>query len=100
MVIVYSVIIVLVLAMIFAFLNSNDFKEWVYNLLWKALEIVGAGALGYAIFVLTESTFNTLVAIISLALTYYFFSAMIKKYIDIARKIVYKKITGIDKEEF
>lgn len=76
------------------------FKELVYNLLWKGLEIAGATIIGYFLFILLESTFATLWAIIGITLIFYFFSPIIKPYIDSARKWIYKKWTGIDKEEF
>ena len=76
------------------------FKELVYNLLWKGLEIAGVIIIGYFLFILLESTFATLWAIIGITLTFYFFSPIIKPYIDSARKWLYAKITGIDKEEF
>lgn len=76
------------------------FKELIYNLLWKGLEIAGAIIIGYFLFILLESTFATLWAIIGITLIFYFFSPIIKPYIDSARKWLYAKITGIDKEEF
>lgn len=76
------------------------FKELIYNLLWKGLEIVGALVIGYFLFIVIESTFATLWAILGITLIFYFFSPIIKPYIDCFRKWVYKKWTGIDKEEF
>lgn len=76
------------------------FKEFIYNFLWKALEIFLVAILGYGIFVLLESTFATLWAILGLTIIMYFWGALIKPYIDTFRKWLYAKITGIDKEEF
>ena len=76
------------------------FKELVYNLLWKGLEIAGAIIIGYFLFILLESTFATLWAIIGITLIFYFFSPIIKPYIDGIRKWIYVKMTGIDEEEF
>lgn len=76
------------------------FKKLIYDWLWKLLEIVFVTALGYGIFVLLESTFATLWALIGVTLIFYFFSPIIKPYIDTLRKKVYAKITGIDVEEF
>ena len=72
------------------------FKELIYNLLWKALEIVGASAIGFFLFILIERTFATFWAIIGITLIFYFFSPIIKPYIDSARKWIYAKITGVD----
>ena len=76
------------------------FKELIYNLLWKGLEILGASVIGYFLFILIEDTFATLWAIIGITLIFYFFSPIIKPYIDTVRKWIFVKWTGIDKEEF
>lgn len=76
------------------------FKKLVYDWLWKALEIVFVVVLGYGIFVLIEQTFAALWAIIGITLIFYFFSPLIKPYIDALRKKVYVKWTGIDEESF
>ena len=76
------------------------FKELVYNLLWKGLEIVGVCFLGYGMFVLLESTFATLWAILGISIIFWFFTPIIKPYLDAVRKWLYAKITGIDEEDF
>lgn len=70
------------------------FKELIYELLWKSLEIVFAVVIGYFIFVLLEDTFATLWAIVGNTIIFYFFTPKIKPYIDGARKWVYKKLVG------
>lgn len=76
------------------------FKEFIYNFLWKALEIVLVAILGYGIFVLLESTFATLWAIIGISIIFWFFTPIIKPYLDAVRKWIYIKWTGIDEEDF
>ena len=76
------------------------FKEFVYNLLWKTLEIVLVAILGYWIFILLQSTFATFWAIVGVTIVFYFWSGLIKPYIDTFRKWIYAKITGIDEEDF
>lgn len=76
------------------------FKEFIYNFLWKALEIVLVAILGYGIFVLLESTFATLWAIIGISIIFWFFTPIIKPYLDAVRKWIYVKWTGIDEEDF
>ena len=76
------------------------FKELIYTWLFKGLEIVLVAILGYFIFILLETTFSTLTAIVGLTIIMYYWSALTKPYIDRLRKWIYAKITGIDKEEF
>ena len=76
------------------------FKELIYTWLFKGLEIVLVAVLGYGIFVLLESTFATIWAIVGLTIIMFYWGALIKPYIDTFRKWLYAKITGIDKEEF
>ncbi len=54
------------------------FKEFIYNLLWKTLEIVLVAVLGYWIFILLESTFATFWAIVGVTIVFYFWSGLIK----------------------
>lgn len=75
------------------------FKKLIYDLLYKALEIVFVAFLGYGVFVLIQQIFATLWAIIGLTLIFYFFSPIIKPYIDELRKWIYKKITK-DEEDY
>lgn len=72
------------------------FKELIYTWLFKGLEIVLVAVLGYFIFILLESTFATLWAILGLTIIMYFWGALIKPYIDTFRKWLYAKITGVD----
>lgn len=72
------------------------FKELIYTWLFKGLEIVLVAVLGYGIFVLLESTFATIWAIVGLTIIMYFWGALIKPYIDTFRKWLYAKITGVD----
>lgn len=76
------------------------FKELIYELVWKSLEIVLAVIIGYFIFVLLEDTFATLWAIVGNTIIFYFFTPKIKPYIDGARKYIYKSITGKDNENY
>lgn len=76
------------------------FKELIYNLLWKGLEILGVCVIGYWLFILIESTFATLWAILAISIIFWFFTPIIKPYLDAIRKWLFVKITGIDKEEF
>lgn len=76
------------------------FKELVYTWLFKGLEIVLVAVLGYWVFILLEGTFATFWAIAGLTIIFYFWSGLIKPYVDKARKWLYAKITGIDEEDF
>lgn len=76
------------------------FKKLIYDWLWKLLEIVFVTALGYGIFILLESTFATLWAIIGISIIFWFFTPIIKPYLDAVRKWIYIKWTGIDEEDF
>ena len=76
------------------------FKDLIYTWLFKGLEILLVAVLGYGLFVLLESTFATLWAIIGISIIFYFFGYLIAPYINQLRKWLYAKITGIDKEEF
>ena len=76
------------------------FKELIYTWLWKSLEIVGVAFIGYGLFILIESTFATLWAIIGISIIFWFFTPIIKPYLDSVRKWIFVKWTGIDKEEF
>ena len=76
------------------------FKELIYTWLFKGLEIVLVAILGYFVFIITEQTFSTLIAICVLSIVFYFFGSIIAPYINQLRKCLYAKITGIDKEEF
>lgn len=76
------------------------FKELIYTWLFKGLEILLVMALGYGLFVLIQSTFATLWAILGISIIFWFFTPIIKPYLDAIRKWIYKKWTGIDKEEF
>lgn len=73
------------------------FKELIYNLLFKTIEIVLVAVLGYFVFVFIEQLFNTLTAICGLTIVFYFFSPIIAPYIRQLRKKIYAKI--IDKEQ-
>lgn len=81
-------------------IGGKMFKELIYNLLFKSLEIVLVAILGYFVFILLEQTFSTIWAIIGLTEIFYFFSAIIAPYINQLRKWIYAKITGIDEEDF
>lgn len=72
------------------------FKELIYSWLFKCLEIVLVAVLGYGIFVLLESTFATIWAIVGLTIIMYYWAILTKPYIDSLRKWIYKKITGIE----
>lgn len=76
------------------------FKELVYTWLFKGLEIVLVAILGYFVFIITEQTFSTLIAICVLSIVFYYWGALAKPYIDTFRKWLYAKITGIDEEDF
>lgn len=73
--------------------GDKMFKKLIYDLLYKALEFVLVGFLGFWMFIFIEKTFATLWAIIGLSLIFYFFSPIIKPYIDEFRKWIYSKIT-------
>lgn len=73
-------------------------KRLIYDLLYKGLEFVLVAILGYWIFILIESTFATIWAIVGLSLIFYFFSPIIKPYIDEFRNWIYSKITGKDND--
>lgn len=72
------------------------FKELIYTWLFKGLEIVLVAILGYGIFVLLESTFATIWAIVGLTIIMYYWAILTKPYIDSLRKWIYAKITGVD----
>lgn len=76
------------------------FKQLIYDLLFKAIEIVLVAILGYWIFILIEGTFATFWAIVGLTIIMYYWGALAKPYIDTFRKWIYSKITGIDEEDF
>lgn len=71
-------------------------KELIYTWLFKGLEIVLVAVLGFWLFILIESTFATLWAIVGVSTIFYFFGGIIKPYIDCFRKWIYSKITGVD----
>jgi hypothetical protein len=75
------------------------FKELIYTWLFKGLEIVLVAILGYFIFILLETTFSTLTAIIGLTIIMYFWGNLIQPYINEFRKWLYKKITK-DEEDY
>ena len=75
------------------------FKELIYTWLFKGLEIVLVAVLGYFIFILLESTFATLWAILGLTIIMYFWGNLIQPYINEFRKWLYKKITK-DEEDY
>ena len=75
------------------------FKELIYTWLFKGLEIVLVAVLGYGIFVLLESTFATIWAIVGLTIIMYFFGSIIAPYINELRKWLFNKITGKTDEE-
>lgn len=72
------------------------FKELIYTWLFKGLEIVLVAVLGYGIFVLLESTFATIWAIVGLTIIMFYWGSLTKPYIDAFRKWIYKKITGTE----
>lgn len=74
------------------------FKELIYTWLFKGLEIVLVAILGYGIFVLLESTFATIWAIVGLTIIMYFFGSIIAPYINELRKWLFNKITGKDND--
>ena len=76
------------------------FKELIYTWLFKGLEIVLVAVLGYFVFILIEQTFSTLTAICGLSIVMYFWGYLISPYIDVVRKWLYAKITGIDETDF
>ena len=76
------------------------FQKMLYDWFFKALEIVGVAFIGYGLFILIERTFATLWAIIGISIIFWFFTPIIKPYLDIVRKWIYKKWTGIDEETF
>ena len=76
------------------------FKELIYTWLFKGLEIVLVAILGYFIFyILLETTFSTLTAIVGLTIIMYFWGNLIQPYINEFRKWLYKKITK-DEEDY
>lgn len=75
------------------------FKDLMYHLLWTVLEIIGASVVGYLVFILIENTFAKVWAVIGITLIFYFFSPIIKPYIDEFRRFIYSKITGKASEE-
>lgn len=72
------------------------FKDLIYTWLFKGLEILLVVVLGYFLFILLESTFATLWAIIGVSIIFYFFGYLIAPYINQLRKWLYAKITGVD----
>lgn len=76
------------------------FKELIYNLIWKGLEIFLVVFLGYWIFILIEDMFATFWAIVSISIIFWFFTPVIKPYLDAVRKWIYVKWTGVDEENF
>ena len=76
------------------------FKEFIYNLVWKGLEIFLVVFLGYWIFILIEDIFATFWAIVSISIIFWFFTPVIKPYLDTVRKWIYVKWTGVDEENF
>lgn len=75
------------------------FKELLFDLLFKGLEYVLAGVLGYAILYVLVLFFNQFVAIFGLSLIFYFFGGEIRPYVDNLRKFLFKKITGENDDE-
>lgn len=74
------------------------FKELIYTWLFKGLEIVLVAILGYGIFVLLESTFATIWAIVGLTIIMYYWAILTKPYINELRKRLFNKITGKDND--
>lgn len=73
-------------------------KDAVINFLFRLLEVIFAGFLGLIVFLIVNIWFTKLVAIVVVAIVFYFFSPIIKPYIDKARKWIIAKITRIDCE--
>lgn len=76
------------------------FKELIYTWLFKALEIVLVALLGYGIYLIIDGIFAKFWAVCGLSIVMYYWGALAKPYIDRLRKWIYKKITGIDEEDF
>ena len=73
------------------------FQKMLYDWFFKGLEIVGAAFFGYWIYlILLGLTGAHFWAVTGLTLIFYFFSPIIKPYIDNFRNWIYKKVTGED----
>ena len=75
------------------------FKDFMYHLLWTVLEIIGVSVVGCLVFIFIENVFAKVWAVIGIALIFYFFSPIIKPYIEEFRRFIYSKITGKTSEE-
>lgn len=73
-------------------------REGVINFMFKALEIIFAGALALFIVFVINIWFTLYTAIAVSGIVFYFFSPIIKPYFDRARKWIIAKWTGIDCE--
>lgn len=80
------------------FFGSIFAKDAVINFVFRALEVVFAGLLGLGVFLVVDIWFTNFIAIAVEAIVFYFFSPIIKPYIDKARKWIISKITGVDCE--
>ena len=69
------------------------FKKLIYDLLYKALEIVFVAVLGYGIYLLIGAIFSQFWAICGLTIIMFYWGALAKPYIDSLRKWLYRKIT-------
>lgn len=67
-------------------------KQTLVMWLFKALEIVFVALLGYLIYLLITAIFAHFWAICGLSVIFYFFSPIIKPYIDELRDWVFEKI--------
>lgn len=73
-------------------------SEAVITFVFKALEIVFAGALALFIVYIVNIWFTIYTAIAVSGIVFYFFSPVIKPYFDRARRWIIAKWTGVDCE--
>lgn len=73
-------------------------KKLLFDWLFKLLEIVFAGILGIIVYLVIAMILAPIWAICGIAIVFYFFSPIIKPYIDSLRKWIYVKILGVDVE--
>ena len=68
------------------------FGKWIYDMLFKALEFVLTGVFGFAIYFIILKFLSLFWAILGLIWILWFFSPIIKPYLDCLREYLYKKI--------
>ena len=68
------------------------FGKWIYDLLFKALEFVLTGFFGFGIYFILLKIFSLFWAVLGLIWILWFFSPMIKPYLDCLREYLYEKI--------